>query len=177
MAQRHILLVGLPGSGKTTVGRLVASQLGAGFVDFDQVLVRKHGMPIAQIFGLHGEPKFRQMESQVAQHALEGPPSVLAPGGGWLVQPGNYTLARNTGNPFIIYLKVLPSVAAGRAGGDGTRPLLVGDDPIARMRQLIAERESIYLQADAVVANDSPKTADQTAAEVVKLAREQGGWA
>lgn len=177
MAQRHILLVGLPGSGKTTVGRLVAQQLGGGFVDFDQVLVRKHGMPIAQIFGLHGEPKFREMEAQVAQHALAGPPSVMAPGGGWLVQPGNYDLARATGDPFIIYLKVLPSVAAGRAGGDGTRPLLVGDDPIARMRQLIQERESIYLQADAVLPNDSPKTAEQTATEVVKLAREQAGWA
>ena len=176
MAQRHVLLVGLPGSGKTTVGRLAAQQLSAGFVDFDQVLVRKHGMPIAQIFGLHGEQKFREMEMAVAEHALAGPPSVLAPGGGWLVQPGHYEKAREV-DPFIIYLKVLPSVAASRAGGDGTRPLLVGDDPIARMRQLTTEREPVYQRADVTIMNDSPKTAEQAAAEVVKLAREQGGWA
>ncbi|MBW8773298.1 MAG: AAA family ATPase, partial [Gemmatimonadetes bacterium] len=82
MTQRHLMLVGLPGSGKTTVGRIVAQRLNTGFVDFDQVLVRKQGMPIAQIFGLHGEQKFRQMEAQVADNALAGPPAIMAPGGG-----------------------------------------------------------------------------------------------
>ena len=118
---------------------------------------------------------FREMEMAVAENALAGPPGVLAPGGGWLVQPGHYEKAREV-NPFIIYLKVLPSVAAARAGGDGTRPLLVGDDPIARMRALTSEREPVYLQADATIMNDSPKTAEQTAAEVVTLARGQAGW-
>ena len=175
MAQRHVLLVGLPGSGKSTVGRLVAQQLNTGFVDFDQVLVRRHGMPISQIFGLHGEAKFREMEAQVAAGALSGPPSVLAPGGGWIVQPGHLDQAR-AADPFIIYLKVLPSIAATRAGGDGTRPLLVGDDPIARMRQLTAEREPVYQLADATVLNDTPKTAEQAAEEVTRLARERAGW-
>jgi shikimate kinase len=175
MAQRHLILCGLPGAGKTTVGRIVAQQLGVGLVDFDQVLVRKHGMPIAQIFGLHGEQKFREMENQIAENALAGPPSVISPGGGWLVQPGNYEKARAV-DPFIIYLKVLPSVASGRAGGDGTRPMLVGDDPIARMRQLTVEREPTYAKADATIANDNPKTAEQAAAEVVKLARTSAGW-
>lgn len=175
MSQRHLLLVGLPGAGKTTVGRLVAEKLGAGFLDFDQVLVRKHGMPISQIFGLHGEQKFRQMEQQVADSALTGPPSVLAPGGGWAAQPGQLDKAREA-NCFIVYLKVLPSVAAKRAGGDGTRPMLVGDDPIARMRQLTTEREPFYATADATLMNDSPKTAEQAAAELVQLAREQAGW-
>ena len=74
MAQRHVMLVGLPGAGKTTVGRIVAQHLNTGFVDFDQVIVRKQGMPIAQIFGLHGEQKFREMEHQIAENALSGPP-------------------------------------------------------------------------------------------------------
>lgn len=175
MSQRHVILVGLPGSGKTTVGRIVAEQLNTGLIDFDSVLIRKQGMPIAQIFGLHGEQKFREMENQIAENALGGPPSLMSPGGGWIVQPGNLDKAR-AANAFIIYLRVLPSVAAGRAGGDGTRPMLVGDDPIARMRQLTAEREPIYSQADATIANDSPKTAEQAAAEVVALARSQAGW-
>lgn len=175
MTQRHLMLVGLPGCGKTTVGRLVAEKLGTGFVDFDQVLVRKAGMPIAQIFGLHGEPKFRAMEGQVAEHALSGPPGVLAPGGGWSAQPGHLEQARAV-NCFVVYLKVLPSTAAGRAGGDGTRPMLVGDDPIARMRQLTQEREPFYMKADATVGNDNPKSAEQAANEVVALARGNAGW-
>jgi shikimate kinase len=175
MSQRHLILVGLPGSGKTTVGRIVAEQLNVGLVDFDSVLIRKQGMPIAQIFGLHGEQKFREMENGVAENALSGPPSIISPGGGWIAQPGNLERARAS-NAFLVYLKVLPSVAAGRAGGDGTRPMLVGDDPVARMRQLTTEREPIYAQADATIANDNPKTAEQAAAEVVALARSQAGW-
>ncbi len=175
MAQRHVMLVGLPGSGKTTVGRIVAQRLNTGFVDFDQVLVRKQGMPIAQIFGLHGEQKFREMESQVADHALAGPPAIMAPGGGWAAQPGHLEQAKEAG-AVVVYLKVFPAVAANRASGDGTRPLLVGDDPLARMKKLLDERESFYKKADVEVFNDSPKTADQAADDIVKIAREQAGW-
>lgn len=176
MAQRHVMLVGLPGSGKTTVGRLVAQRLNTGFVDFDQVLVRKQGMPVAQIFGLHGEQKFRQMESQVADHALAGPPAIMAPGGGWAAQPGHIEKAKEAG-AVVVYLKVFPAVAANRASGDGTRPLLVGDDPLTRMKTLLEEREHFYKKADVEVPNDSPKTAEQAADDVLKIAREQAGWA
>jgi shikimate kinase len=175
MAQRHLMLVGLPGSGKTTVGRLVAQQLSTGFVDFDQVLVRKAGMPIAQIFGLHGEQKFREMESQVATNALAGPPAIMAPGGGWAAQEGHIEQAKAAG-AVVVYLKVFPAVAANRASGDGTRPLLVGDDPLARMKKLLDEREPFYKKADIEVPNDSPKTAEQAAEEIVKIAREQAEW-
>jgi shikimate kinase len=169
------MLVGLPGSGKTTVGRLVAQALNTGFVDFDQVIVRKQGMPIAQIFGLHGEQKFREMESQVATNALAGPPAIMAPGGGWAAQEGHIEQAKAAG-AVVVYLKVFPAVAANRASGDGTRPLLVGDDPLARMKKLLDEREPFYKKADVEVPNDSPKTAEQAAADVVKIAREQAEW-
>ena len=175
MAQRHVMLVGLPGCGKTTVGRLVAQKLNAGFLDFDQVLVRKQGMPISQIFGLHGELKFRQMEKQVATNALAGPPSIMAPGGGWAAQEGHIEEAKAAG-ALVVYLKVFPAVAANRTSGDGTRPLLVGDDPLTRMKKLLEERERFYLKADVVVPNDSPKTAEQVTEEVLKIAREQAGW-
>lgn len=176
MAQRHVILIGLPGSGKTTVGRLVATALNTGLVDFDQVLVRKHGMPISQIFGLHGEQAFRQMEKQVAENALSGPPAIMTPGGGWAAQEGNIEAAQAAG-AVVVYLKVFPAVAANRASGDGTRPLLVGDDPLARMKKLLDEREPFYKKADQVVPNDSPKTAEQAATEIVQLARTEAGWA
>ena len=86
--KRHIVLIGLPGSGKTTIGRLVAERLGTGFVDSDVIIVRKMQMPIARIFATQGELKFREMEKETMEQALAGPPSVLAPGGGWAVQPG-----------------------------------------------------------------------------------------
>ena len=81
--KKHIVLIGLPGSGKTTVGRIVAEKLSAGFVDIDSILNRKEGKPIAMIFAEKGEPAFRDMERKEMEAALANAPAVLAPGGGW----------------------------------------------------------------------------------------------
>ena len=171
--KRHILLVGLPGSGKTTVGRLVAERLGAGFLDVDMVIVRKMQMPISRIFATHGEAKFRELEREAMAQALEGPAGVLAPGGGWGIQPGHLESAR--ANSFIVYLKTLAMTASKRAAVDSTRPLLVGEDPVEQMRLLLRERDPIYSLAEAEVKNDV-KTAEAAADEVVALAREKAGW-
>lgn len=169
----HILLVGLPGCGKTTVGRLVAEKLGAGFVDFDLVITRKIGKPIAQVFGELGEVKFRELERKTAESALGGPPSVIAPGGGWAAQPGQLEAAK--AQAFVVYIKVLATTAVQRTSGDGTRPILAGDDPFARMRELLKEREPFYLAAHAQVKGDN-RTAQAVADEVVQLAKENAGW-
>ena len=171
--KRHIILVGLPGSGKTTIGRLVAERLGTGFVDTDMIVVRKMQMPIARIFAIHGEAKFRELEREAMTQALEGPPSVLAPGGGWAAQPGSLEEAR--ANSFIVYIKTLAMTAAKRAGSDNTRPMLAGEDPVEQMRNLLKEREPVYATADAEIKNDV-KTAEAAADEVVGLARERAGW-
>ncbi len=173
MSQRHILLVGLPGSGKTTLGRLVAEALGAGFVDSDQILVRKMQMPISRIFGEYGEPRFRELEREVMDGALAGPPSVIAPGGGWVAQPGCLEQAKTSS--LILYIKVMVVSAANRVGNDTGRPLLMAEDPVARMRSLLQERESFFQQADAEIKNDT-KTPEAAAGEIVALARERGGW-
>ncbi|HEU5357872.1 MAG TPA: shikimate kinase [Gemmatimonadales bacterium] len=172
MAQ-HVLLVGLPGSGKTTVGRLVAGKLGAGFVDFDLVITRKMGMPIARVFGEVGEVKFREIERKTAESAFAGPPSIIAPGGGWAAQPGQLEAAK--ASCFTIYIKVLATTAAQRAGGDGTRPLLAGADPVVAMRELLKEREPLYLTAHAQVKGDN-RTAEAVALDVVALAKQHAGW-
>jgi shikimate kinase len=171
---RHVMLIGLPGSGKSTVGRLVAETLKAPLIDVDNLLVRQMGMPIAQIFGKVGEAEFRRMERDAVRAACAAEPTVLVPGGGWAAQEGELDLARETS--CIVYLKCQPGTAARRVAEGEVRPLLTADDPVARMRTLLQERESYYGKADHQVVADA-KTADVVAAEVVKLARESAGWA
>lgn len=171
--KRHILIVGLPGAGKTSVGRLVAERLGAPQVDADAVIVRKMQMPVNRIFAEHGEIKFRQLETEAMQAALAGPPSVLTPGGGWIVQPGSQEAARAAG-AFVVYLKTMALTASKRAS-DGARPMLVGQDPVEVMRQLLKEREPVYAQADVELKADV-KSQAALAEEIVVLAREKAGW-
>ena len=92
---RHVVLVGLPGSGKSTVGKLAAEGLGAPLFDIDTLLVRQMGRPVAQIFGMLGEAAFRQMERDAVLAATAGErPAVIVPGGGWAAQPGQLEGAR-----------------------------------------------------------------------------------
>ena len=170
---RHIVLVGLPGSGKSTVGRLVADGLAAPLIDIDGLLVREMGMPVSQIFGMVGEAKFREMERDAVNAAQGGAPGVIVPGGGWAAQPGQLEAAM--GLSLVVYLRCLPATAVKRSQQGEARPLLAGADPVQRMRTLMEEREPFYLLSHQQVQTEH-SAPEAVAAEVIALARHHGGW-
>lgn len=163
-----MLLVGLPGSGKSTVGRRVARQLGRPFLDFDSEIERREGKAIAQIFAESGEPGFRALELALTKELAQGSGMILAPGGGWTTIPGATALLRPPAR--MIYLRVKAEVAIGRIlRGRRIRPLLQTADPLETLRTLLAEREAGYLEADHVIDVEVVKS-QQLIATIARLA-------
>jgi shikimate kinase len=146
----HVILVGLPGSGKSTVGRRVARRLGRPFLDFDAEIEHRQGKSIAQIFAEEGEARFRALELELTEELAATGGMILAPGGGWTTISGATALLRPPAR--MIYLRVKAEVAIGRIlRGRRIRPLLQTADPVETLKQLLAKREAGYLQADHVV--------------------------
>ena len=122
---RHIVLVGLPGSGKSTVGKLVSEALSADLIDIDGLLVREMGMPVSRrFFGMVGEARFRQMERDAVNAAQVRSPCVIVPGGGWAAQPGQVEAAKSSS--LVVYLKCRAATASKRGQQGESRPLLAG---------------------------------------------------
>jgi shikimate kinase len=169
---RHVVLIGLPGAGKTAAGRLAARTLGCPFCDVDARIEAGAGMTIAELFAREGEQAFRDVEREELGRALAQPPQVIAAGGGWAVQPGNLERARP--RAFTVHLVCTPETAARRLAGTRDRPLLAGD-MLERLRWLAAERTPFYQRADAAVPTDDRAVGD-IAGDIVALARSAGGW-
>jgi shikimate kinase len=146
----HLILVGLPGSGKSTVGQAVAQRIGTPFLDFDVEIERRTGLTISRIFREHGEAHFRSLELDLTREVAARPAMILAPGGGWITVPGALSVLRPPAR--MIYLRTRPEVALGRMGaGKAARPLLQAPDPLAELGRLLAKREPSYRLADHVV--------------------------
>jgi shikimate kinase len=168
-AQPHLILVGLPGAGKSTAGRAVAEQLKRPFLDFDAEIERRQGMSIAEIFGSQGEPYFRQLEVKLSEELRTVGNMVLSPGGGWISNPGCLAMLRPPGT--LVYLKVKPELALARMGMDASqRPLLQRRDPLGELRRLLEAREALYMQADHTISTDR-MTLQQVIDRIVALAR------
>ena len=170
--KRHVVLLGLPGSGKSTVGRLAAALLGADFDDTDLLVSGTAGRSIPDVFARDGEVGFRRLERAAMAEALDRPARIIAAGGGWAAEPGNLEMA--AGCALTIYLSCSPPVAARRMGGSTDRPLLP-PLPLPALEALLARRRPYYERAEAVVGTDQREPRD-VAADVVALARSHGGW-
>ena len=143
---RAITLTGFMGTGKTTVGRLIAGRLGLEFVDTDEIVEAEAGTPIARIFAEHGEEHFRELESAALGAALSRPARVLSTGGGMLLRAANRDALRVAGP--TVCLTATPEAILARTAPDDVRPLLQVRDPAARIRELLAERAEAYACAD-----------------------------
>jgi shikimate kinase len=165
----HLILVGLPGSGKTRSGLAVADRLGRAFLDFDAEIERREHQSVAEIFAAKGEPYFRRLESALTRELAETSNMVLSPGGGWIANPGCLELLRPPAA--LVYLKVKPEIAIARMGGGAwRRPLLNRPDPVAEIRRLLVARESFYLKADHTISTDT-MSLSQVVDCIVALAR------
>ncbi|MEP6836122.1 MAG: shikimate kinase [Gemmatimonas sp.] len=146
----HLVLVGLPGAGKSTVGRAVARKLRRRFVDFDTELELREGKTVPELFAERGEPAFRALEVALTRELANTEPSVFSPGGGWITNPHVVELIRPPGR--IIHLRVSPAAALKRLGSARvSRPLLMESDPAAVLDRLWALRERLYASADGEV--------------------------
>jgi shikimate kinase len=162
-----IFLIGFMGSGKTTVGRLLAGRLGWSFADLDERIARAAGLPIPEIFAREGEPGFRRRETEALRLAAAEKRVVLATGGGAACRDENLTLMLEAGH--VAALAVSPQEAVRRAGAASGRPLLDGAaDPVAAAVALLAARQPFYARAHWRVETEG-RTPAEVAEEIAGL--------
>src|SRR5690242_16654288 len=151
LGKRLIVLVGMMGAGKSTIGRRLAARLNLPFVDADTEIEAAAGMSIPEIFEAHGEPHFRDGEARVIARLLENGPGVLATGGGSFMR--EETRRRIGEKAVSIWLKADPDVILRRVKRRIDRPLLQTADPAATVTRLLSEREPVYQHADLTIAS------------------------
>jgi len=137
-----ISLIGLPGSGKSTVGRQLARRLQLPFFDSDHVIEQQIGCSIREYFEREGEDRFRDVEESVIDQLTQNPKCVLSTGGGVVLRPANRNHLRERGQ--VIYLNSSPDELFRRLRHDVNRPLLQVADPLGRLRDLHAIRDPLY---------------------------------
>ena len=176
---QNILLVGFMASGKTESGRALARHTGWPLVDTDAVIVSRAGRPIHQIFQEEGEPAFRALEAKVVQELCAGSGQIIAAGGGAFADPDNRARMLAGGlvfclsaRPETIHRRItkLPLLPTSQGGNEGqlVRPLLAGDNPLARIRELLVQRAETYAQANYTVETDY-LTPEQVAGRILQL--------
>lgn len=165
LGQRPIVLVGMMGAGKTTVGRRVAARLNRPFIDSDEEIEKAAGMSIEDMFKSHGEGEFRAGEVRVISRLLRDGGMVLGTGGGAFMNPETRALAKELG--VTVWLKADFDLLFQRVSRRSNRPLLKTANPRETLQKLIDTRYPIYAEADVtVVSHDVPQ--DQVASELIE---------
>lgn len=154
-----IVLIGVPGAGKSTVGKILAQQLGTTFIDTDSVIEQVAGKSISDIFIQDGEQHFRQLEKQIIAESLANNDSVISLGGGALMDPQTRTLVKEQN---CYWLQAGLSQAVDRVGMNKNRPLLLGNVR-GQLADLMAAREPLYIECAKHVVDTNQLTAEQVA--------------
>jgi shikimate kinase len=149
LGRRSIVLVGMMGAGKSSIGRRLTARVGISFIDADAEIEAAAGMSIADIFAIHGEPYFRAGEARVIARLLEHGPQVLATGGGAFMSAQTRATLRE--KAVSVWLKADLDVLTRRLRRRNDRPLLKTDDPVATLADLLLVRDPIYAEADVTV--------------------------
>ena len=158
LPQQTIVLVGLMGAGKSCIGKRMAHRLGLPFIDADQAIEQAAGCSISEIFERHGEGNFRDGERRVIARLLEGPPHVLATGGGAFMDPRTRALIRE--KAISVWLRADLDLLMRRVARRNDRPLLQVPEPRQKLAELMAERYPVYAEADVTVdSTDGPPEA------------------
>lgn len=168
MTVGHVVLIGLMGSGKTTVGRKLASAIGRRFVDTDEEVERRTGRTVREIFESDGETTFRLIEHQALADALaSSEPLVVAAAGGAVLRDDSQALL---GQPHrIVWLRAEPELLIERVGRRRSHRPLIDDDPDLRLRQLWAQRDPIYRSLADTTIDVSGKSVDVVCAEIAEV--------
>ena len=159
----NLYLVGMMGVGKTTIGKLLAEEIGYRFVDTDEVIVKAAGKSINEIFVENGEAEFRQLESDVLAQVCAYTKLVIATGGGIIMQQHNWSYLHHG---LIVWLDVPVQIILQRLAEDDTRPLLQ-DDPESKLRSLLEQRQPMYSQADLHITINAAETPEEIATRIL----------
>ena len=166
---RNLILIGFMGTGKTTIGKRVATSLGFRFEDTDALITRKAGKPITRIFEEDGEEAFRDLETEVLQKISEQSGRVISTGGGIVTRPRNREILKSAG--FVIWLKASPETIYERIRHNRSRPLLQTPDPETTIRELLAERSDSYEASKNLAITTDDLTLEETCFGVTESAR------
>lgn len=166
--RRHVVLVGMMGSGKSTVARRLGAELGWGFVDLDEELERRGGGTVSEQFATTGEAAFRQHESQVLAEVLGSEtPLVVATGGGVVVTPANLDVLAE--RAVVVWLRARLETLVDRLGDGAGRPLLENGDPRRVLHRLDEDRRGVYERAADAIVDVDERSPDEVVDEVQRV--------
>jgi len=162
----NIVLIGLMGSGKTTIGKLLSQKFDLMLVDTDELIEKDAQMSINKIFSIHGEDFFRALESKVIERVSQSNGQIISTGGGAVENPINLNNLKSNG--MIFYLKASPEVLYDRIKQNDSRPLLKNENPLLTLQNLLIKREKFYNQADYII-DTNTKNIDDIVKEIKLL--------